>query len=122
MDNGQVPTAIVTGASSGIGLSTVQALLEHGYCVVANSRNISKSKDLKTITPQPLGRNFRDSRCHLISYFSYVCYRRKLTYRWRRSCRQVELVFLIFHFMLTCIPIHLIFNLAYGLAVRVFLF
>lgn len=39
--------AIVTGASSGIGLGITQALLEHGYSVVANSRSISKSKDLK---------------------------------------------------------------------------
>src|SRR5215510_3863483 len=39
--------AIVTGASSGIGLGITQALLEHGYRVVANSRNITKSKDLK---------------------------------------------------------------------------
>jgi NAD(P)-dependent dehydrogenase (short-subunit alcohol dehydrogenase family) len=39
--------AIVTGASSGIGLGITQALLEHGYRVVANSRTISKSKDLK---------------------------------------------------------------------------
>jgi NADP-dependent 3-hydroxy acid dehydrogenase YdfG len=39
--------AIVTGASSGIGLGVTQALLQNGYRVVANSRNISKSKDLK---------------------------------------------------------------------------
>src|SRR6266850_7424871 len=40
-------TAIVTGASSGMGLGITQALLERGYRVVANSRTISKSKDLK---------------------------------------------------------------------------
>jgi NAD(P)-dependent dehydrogenase (short-subunit alcohol dehydrogenase family) len=40
-------TAIVTGASSGIGLGIALALLERGYHVVANSRTISKSKDLK---------------------------------------------------------------------------
>jgi NAD(P)-dependent dehydrogenase (short-subunit alcohol dehydrogenase family) len=34
------PTAIVTGASSGIGLGITQALLEGGYGVVANSRKI----------------------------------------------------------------------------------
>ena len=36
-------TAIVTGASSGIGLGIAQALLRRGYNVVANSRNITKS-------------------------------------------------------------------------------
>jgi NAD(P)-dependent dehydrogenase (short-subunit alcohol dehydrogenase family) len=39
--------AIVTGASSGIGLGVTQALLERGYSVVATSRAVSKSKDLK---------------------------------------------------------------------------
>ena len=38
--------AIVTGASSGIGLGITQALFERGYRVVANSRTISKSKGL----------------------------------------------------------------------------
>ena len=40
-------TALVTGASSGIGLGITLALLEQGWCVVANSRTINKSKDLK---------------------------------------------------------------------------
>src|SRR5215468_9958346 len=39
--------ALVTGASSGIGLGITRALLERGYRVVANSRTITKSKDLK---------------------------------------------------------------------------
>jgi NAD(P)-dependent dehydrogenase (short-subunit alcohol dehydrogenase family) len=39
--------AIVTGASSGMGLGITQALLQHGYRMVANSHNISKSKELK---------------------------------------------------------------------------
>src|SRR6476646_9393987 len=42
--------AIVTGASSGMGLGITKALLRHGYHVVANSRNISKSIDLKDST------------------------------------------------------------------------
>jgi len=36
-------TAIVTGASQGIGAGVVQAFLERGYKVVANSRNITSS-------------------------------------------------------------------------------
>src|ERR1700721_826103 len=39
--------AIVTGASSGIGLGITQSLRERGYRVVANSRTISQSKELK---------------------------------------------------------------------------
>ena len=39
-------TAIITGASSGIGLGLTQALLGRGWNVVATSRTVSKSKDL----------------------------------------------------------------------------
>jgi NAD(P)-dependent dehydrogenase (short-subunit alcohol dehydrogenase family) len=41
------PVAIVTGATGGIGLGVVNALLERGYGVVATSRNASKSSELK---------------------------------------------------------------------------
>jgi NADP-dependent 3-hydroxy acid dehydrogenase YdfG len=44
----QHPVAIVTGASSGLGLDLIRALLERSYRVVANSRPISKSNDLKS--------------------------------------------------------------------------
>ena len=46
----QKPVAIVTGASSGIGLGLTQALLGHGYGVVSTARSISKSKDLNAST------------------------------------------------------------------------
>ncbi len=36
-------TAIITGASRGIGAGLVEAFLKRGYSVVANSRNISKT-------------------------------------------------------------------------------
>jgi NAD(P)-dependent dehydrogenase (short-subunit alcohol dehydrogenase family) len=47
MSSPQKPVAIVTGASSGIGLGLTQALLGHGYGVVGTARTISKSKELK---------------------------------------------------------------------------
>ena len=47
MKTTQQSVAIVTGASSGIGLGVTQALLERGWRVVGTSRTISKSKDLK---------------------------------------------------------------------------
>ena len=46
-DANKKQVAVVTGASSGIGLGVTRALLERGYSVVATSRTISKSKDLK---------------------------------------------------------------------------
>src|SRR5690348_12761160 len=40
-------TIIVTGASQGMGAGVVQAFLDRGYNVVANSRNITKSAAFK---------------------------------------------------------------------------
>src|SRR6202007_468707 len=50
MNTTQEPVAIVTGASSGIGLGVAQALLGRGWRVVGISRTISSSKNL---TPSP---------------------------------------------------------------------
>jgi NADP-dependent 3-hydroxy acid dehydrogenase YdfG len=41
-----VKTAIVTGASKGVGLATVKLLSESGYRVIAVSRNLSKVSEL----------------------------------------------------------------------------
>src|ERR1700676_2308211 len=43
-------TAIVTGASRGIGAGLVEAFLKRGYNVVANSRNITKANPFSTAT------------------------------------------------------------------------
>jgi NAD(P)-dependent dehydrogenase (short-subunit alcohol dehydrogenase family) len=50
MSSSKQQIAVVTGASSGIGLGITQALLKHGYGVVATSRTISQSEAL---TPSP---------------------------------------------------------------------
>jgi NAD(P)-dependent dehydrogenase (short-subunit alcohol dehydrogenase family) len=42
MNTTEQPVAIVTGASSGIGLGITQSLLERGWRVVGTSRTISK--------------------------------------------------------------------------------
>lgn len=41
-------TAIITGASRGIGAGLVEAFLNRGYCVVANSRNIAEANPFKS--------------------------------------------------------------------------
>lgn len=60
-------TAIVTGASKGVGRSTVQLLSKSGYKVIAVSRNIEKMRDLTSdnveiyqldITNSPEVKNF----------------------------------------------------------------
>lgn len=45
-ENGSNLTAIVTGASSGIGLGITQELLKRGYHVIGTSRAITESKEL----------------------------------------------------------------------------
>ena len=46
--SGGAKVAIVTGASSGIGLEMVKKLIEKGYRVVANSRNITSAMSLQS--------------------------------------------------------------------------
>src|SRR5262245_39801797 len=44
--NSQKPTALITGASSGIGLGLTKGFLTEGYNVVANSRNVTRTGTL----------------------------------------------------------------------------
>src|SRR6266403_1009790 len=44
--SGQRKTAIVTGASQGIGAGIVKAFVERGFNVVANSRKVSQSTEV----------------------------------------------------------------------------
>src|SRR5215813_12774384 len=44
--SGQRKTAIVTGASQGIGAGIVKAFIERGFNVVANSRKVSESTEV----------------------------------------------------------------------------
>jgi NAD(P)-dependent dehydrogenase (short-subunit alcohol dehydrogenase family) len=44
--NGQRKTAIVTGASQGIGAGIVKAFVERGFNVVANSRKVTQSTEI----------------------------------------------------------------------------
>src|SRR6266699_2075347 len=44
--NTQRKTAIVTGASQGIGAEVVKAFIEHGFNVVASSRKVTQSTEI----------------------------------------------------------------------------
>src|SRR5262249_18172265 len=48
-------TAIVTGASQGIGAGIVTAFVERGFNVVANSRKVTQSTDVAASNQGPLG-------------------------------------------------------------------
>jgi NAD(P)-dependent dehydrogenase (short-subunit alcohol dehydrogenase family) len=64
MENTQ-KTAIVTGASQGIGAGAVEAFLQRGYRVVANSRNLTKANPFPASADLALagcGKTRRD--CH----------------------------------------------------------
>jgi len=55
-------TAIVTGASKGVGLATVNRLSENGYKVIAVSRNLSKVSELVSDTVEVYNLDVTDSK------------------------------------------------------------
>jgi NAD(P)-dependent dehydrogenase (short-subunit alcohol dehydrogenase family) len=67
-------TAIVTGASQGIGAGLVKAFLERGYNVVANSRKMTQSieveaGDFVALVPFPV----EQLRIHDIAHAAFRC-------------------------------------------------
>jgi NADP-dependent 3-hydroxy acid dehydrogenase YdfG len=55
-------TAIVTGASKGVGLATVKRLSENGYKVIAVSRNLSKVSELVSDNVEVYSLDVTDSK------------------------------------------------------------
>jgi NADP-dependent 3-hydroxy acid dehydrogenase YdfG len=55
-------TAIVTGASKGVGLATVKRLSENGYKVIAVSRNLSKVSELISDNVEVYNLDITDSK------------------------------------------------------------
>jgi len=49
----ETKTAIVTGASSGIGLALARALLDRGYAVIGNARTLSRLKEASDALGSP---------------------------------------------------------------------
>ena len=57
-----IKTAIVTGASKGVGLATVKRLSENGYKVIAVSRNLSKVSELISDNVEVYNLDITDSK------------------------------------------------------------
>jgi NADP-dependent 3-hydroxy acid dehydrogenase YdfG len=66
-----VKTAIVTGASKGVGLATVKLLSENGYKVIAVSRNLSKVSELVSDTVEVYSLDITDAKAIKAFYEQY---------------------------------------------------
>jgi len=66
-----VKTAIVTGASKGVGYATVKLLSENGYKVIAVSRNLSKISELVSENIEVYQLDITDSRAIEIFFEKY---------------------------------------------------
>ena len=64
-------TAIVTGASKGVGLATVKRLSENGYKVIAVSRNLSKVSELISDNVEVYNLDITDSKAIEIFFEKY---------------------------------------------------
>jgi NADP-dependent 3-hydroxy acid dehydrogenase YdfG len=66
-----IKTAIVTGASKGVGLATVKRLSENGYKVIAVSRNLSKLSELISDNVEVYNLDITDSKAIEIFFEKY---------------------------------------------------
>ena len=66
-----IKTAIVTGASKGVGLATVKRLSENGYKVIAVSRNLSKVSELISDNVEVYNLDITDSKAIEIFFEKY---------------------------------------------------
>ena len=64
-------TAIVTGASKGVGLATVKRLSENGYKVIAVSRNLSKVSELISDSVEVYQLDVTDSKAIEVFFEKY---------------------------------------------------
>lgn len=64
-------TAIVTGASKGVGLATVKLLSENGYKVIAVSRNLSKVSELVSDNVEVYSLDITDAKAIKAFYEQY---------------------------------------------------
>uniref|UniRef100_A0A182SKY5 Dehydrogenase n=1 Tax=Anopheles maculatus TaxID=74869 RepID=A0A182SKY5_9DIPT len=72
MDRWVGKVAIVTGASSGIGAATVQALARAGMIVVGLARRAERVEELRKTLPPDVGRRVHAYRCDVTSEESIV--------------------------------------------------
>jgi NADP-dependent 3-hydroxy acid dehydrogenase YdfG len=66
-----IKTAIVTGASKGVGYATVKLLSENGYKVIAVSRNLSKISELVSENIETYQLDITDSKAIKIFFEKY---------------------------------------------------
>ena len=80
-------TALVTGASSGIGEATVRALLEDGYEVFAGARRLERMTPLEKLDGRVVFLDLTDD-ASIVSAVEFV---KPTAGRLRRSCQQRRL-------------------------------
>jgi NADP-dependent 3-hydroxy acid dehydrogenase YdfG len=66
-----IKTAIVTGASKGVGLATVKRLSENGYRVIAVSRNLSKVSEIISDNVEVYNLDITDSKAIEVFFEKY---------------------------------------------------